>query len=1271
MYQFYNLIDGKNELCYNIESDEHLEQSEIKILSQLLADGFIEKNISRNTGLKSARTVEIGPNLSFATAFSTNAVSICHSCGLKKITRIERSKRYVLDDDQDEKEFLSEHCDRMTETEYDKTLDNFESNRKPDLVYEVKIIENGIEALKKINKEMGLGMDDWDEQFYYDLFLNDIKRNPTSVECFQLGQANSEHSRHWFFKGKIIIDEKEMKETLLQAVQYPLKKNISNSLIAFNDNSSAIKGYDINTITPESFEKSSIFKTKKCRYHFIFTAETHNFPTGVSPFPGAETGGGGRIRDVQATGRGALVIAGTAGYAVGNLNIPDYKIAGENTDFKYPEDKAHPLKIQIEASNGASDYGNKFGEPLIQGFNRSFGLKLPDGSRQEWIKPIMFSGGIGQIDDMHIKKDEPKTGMLIMQIGGPVYRIGMGGGSASSMIQGENKAELDFNAVQRGDAEMEQKMNRVIRACVEMGKDNPIISIHDQGAGGPCNVLTELIDPIGGKVEIRNIKVGDKTMSVLEIWGNESQERNALLIKPDKLEIFKKICNRERSDYELLGEVSGDGKIVVHDNKNDSTPVNLELSKILGNMPQKEFRDKRISLKLSPLEIPSQLTFQSALNNVLKLPSVCSKRFLVTKVDRSVTGLIARQQCCGPLQLPVSDVAVIAQTHFDKSGAAISIGEQPIKILVDPKAGSRMSVGEAITNIVSAKINALEDIKCSGNWMWPAKLSGEGARIYDAACAMRDLMVELDIAIDGGKDSLSMANKVGSEIVKSPGELTVSAYAPMHDIEKVITPDIKRSGNSEIWFIDLGKLKYRLGGSAFAQTLSQIGNESPDIENAELLKNLFLAVQELIQKDLVLSGHDRSDGGLITTLLEMAFAGNCGLEINSNANTNSLSYYFNEELGYAMEIDQQKTDGFLKIIKKHGLEDLTFKLGASTKEKTIKISHNDKEILNSEMIDLKQTWEETSYQINRLQTDAKSALCEKENIYKQKNPQYKVTLEPVDTPTIILTEKNKPKIAIIREEGSNGDREMASAFHTAGFEVWDVKMSDLINDNITLDKFKGLAFVGGFSYADALGSAKGWAGGIKFNPKLKEAFDIFYNRKDTFSLGVCNGCQLMSLIGWLPWKNIDTEKQPRFIANESKKFESRWISLNIKKSPAIMLQGMEGSTLGAWVAHGEGKLHFPDLEIYNKVIDQKLDPLVYADDNGKVTEKYPFNPNGTVNGIASICSPDGRYLAMMPHPERAFLKWQWPWMPEELNKNLKASPWLSMFQNAYKWIKNN
>ena len=1014
MYQFYSPKDKKNEICYNIEASEPLDQSEIEILSKLLAEGFEEEKISKDTNLDSENIIEIGPNLSSATSFSTNAVSVCHNCGLDKITRIEKSQRTILNNTENEKEFLSKHCDKMTETRYDKTLESFKSNKKPDSVYEVQIIESGIGALKKINKDMGLGMDDWDEHYYYDLFLNDIKRNPTSVECFQLGQANSEHSRHWFFRGKIIIDGQEMKETLFQAVQYPLKKNISNSLIAFKDNSSAIKGFDVETIVPDSAVASSAFQNKKCKYHFIFTAETHNFPTGVSPFPGAATGGGGRIRDVQATGKGALVIAGTTGYAVGNLNIPNYKIAGENYDFKYPEDKASPLKIQIEASDGVSDYGNKFGEPLIQGFNRSFGVNLPDGSRQEWIKPILFSGGIGQIDDAHIKKDKPQVGMLIIQVGGPVYRIGMGGGSASSMIQGENKAELDFNAVQRGDAEIEQKMNRVIRACVEMGNDNPIISIHDQGAGGPCNVLTELIEPIGGRVEIRNIQLGDQTMSVLEIWGNESQERNALLIEPAKLELFKEICKRERSDYELLGEVTGDRKIVVHDSSDDSTPVNLELSKILGKMPQKEFHDKRMNLKLSPLKIPSQLTFQNALNNVLKLPSVCSKRFLVTKVDRSVTGLIARQQCCGPLQLPVSDVAIIAQTHFDKSGAAISIGEQPIKILVNPKAGSRMSVGEAITNIVSAKISSLSDIKCSGNWMWPAKLPGEGSRIYDAAIAMRDIMVELGIAIDGGKDSISMANRVGEEIVKSPGELTVSAYAPMSDIEKAITPDLKEPGNSEIWLIDLGNSKNRLGGSALAQTLSQIGNESPDVDDTQQLKNLFLAVQELIQKNLVLSGHDRSDGGLVTTLLEMTFAGNCGLEINSEAKADELSYYFNEELGYAMEIDQLKIDEFLKIIKKYNLENVIFKLGISSKEDIIKISHNGKEILNSEMISLRQTWEETSHQLNLLQTNSKSAICEKENIYKQKNPFYKVTFKPANTSASILAKRDKPKVAMIR-----------------------------------------------------------------------------------------------------------------------------------------------------------------------------------------------------------------------------------------------------------------
>ncbi|PKL72554.1 phosphoribosylformylglycinamidine synthase [Candidatus Kuenenbacteria bacterium HGW-Kuenenbacteria-1] len=1269
MYQFYSLVDDKQENCYYIDTNSSLNKKEIKILTKILANGFIEKNISLVSKLNDEKVIEIGPRLNFATAFSSNAVSVCHNCGLKIIIRIEKAKRYDLNKNDDRNNFIKTNHDKMTEIVYEKKLENFKTNLIPKPVYEVKILEQGIDALKKINKEMGLGMDDWDEQFYFNLFINDIKRNPTNVECFQLGQANSEHSRHWFFKGRMIIDGKEKEETLLEIVQSTLKANIANSLIAFTDNSSAIKGYAIETIIPKTPGKVSYFIKTKKKYNFIFTAETHNFPTGIAPFSGAETGSGGRIRDVQATGKGSLVVAGTAGYAIGNLNIPKYNLVNENKNFKYPDNLASALKIQIDASNGVSDYGNKFGEPLIQGFNRSFGQILPDKTRQEWIKPILFSGGVGQIDNIHIKKYKVEIKMCIIQIGGPAYRIGMGGGAASSMIQGENKTELDFNAVQRGDAEIEQKINRVIRACVEMGNNNPIISIHDQGAGGPCNVLTELVEPIGGKIEIRKINLGDKTMSVLEIWGCEYQERQALLIKPNKLKLFLNICKREHSDCEILGTITGDGKIIVYDNENKSTPVNLELSKILGKMPKKIFKDTSLKMKLTPLIFPNNLSFEKALENVLHLPSVCSKRFLTTKVDRSVTGLIARQQCVGPLQLPLSDVAVIAQSHFNKTGAAISIGEQPIKILVNPEAGARMSVGEALTNIVWAKISKLENIKCSGNWMWPAKLPGEASRIYQSASAMRDLMIKLGIAIDGGKDSLSMATKMKNEIIKSPEELVISAYSSMPDINKVITPDIKYAGESELWIIDLGKSKCRLGGSALAQTVKQIGNQSPDVDDAEILKQSFLAIQELIEKDLIISGHDRSDGGLITTLLEMAFAGNCGLKIKTENNADKFAYYFNEELGYIIEVKNNLKKEFLKIINKYNLNNLTESIAKTIIEKEIIINHNNELILKNSMQKLRDIWEETSHQINLLQTDPKCAQEEKNNIFNQQVLEYKISFKPQLTTQKILNSINKPKIAIIREEGSNGDREMASAFYSAGFEVWDVTMSDLHTEKIKLDKFRGIAFVGGFSYADVFASAKGWASNIKFNPKISEMFSNFYNRPDTFSLGVCNGCQLMTSIGWVPFKNIKVENQPMLIKNKSKRFESRWSNIKIKKSPSIMLKGMENSILGVWVAHGEGCFNFPDKLIYQEIINKNLAPIFFVDDKGEATEKYPFNPNGSINGITSLCSENGRHLAMMPHPERAFLKSQWPWMSEKMKKELKASPWLKMFQNAYEWCK--
>lgn len=1275
MYHFYKKINNQQENCFNVETKELLTNEEIKILKQLLSDNFVAENIQDQSALGSGgKIVELGPRLNFATAFSTNAVSICRSIGLNKVIRLEISRRYILPAGADEDEFIRAHHDRMTECRYLSPLENFNSPKIEQPVFPVPMMEEGIGALQKINKALGLGMDAWDEEFYYNLFIKHFKRNPTNVECFQLGQANSEHSRHWFFRGKLIIDDQEITEDLLDIVRQTLNVNPGNSIIAFKDNSSAIRGYEISTIAPDDPVAPAKFKKENNFYNFIFTAETHNFPTGVAPFPGAETGAGGRIRDVQATGRGALVVAGTTGYCVGNLNIPNYNLPWENKNFVYPDNLARPLKIIIDASNGASDYGNKFGEPLIQGFTRSFGLTFPNGERREWLKPIMFTGGVGQIDNEHIKKEKPEKGMLIIQVGGPAYRIGMGGGSASSQISGTNAAELDFNAVQRGDGEMEQKMNRVIRACIEMGSRNPIMSIHDQGAGGPCNVITEIVEPAGGKVEIRNIKLGDATLSVLEIWGAEYQERNALLIRPEQIDEFKKICERERCDLEVLGEVTGDGKITVHDEKNNSTPIDLELDKILGKMPQKIFKDERINLKLKPLELPEDLTLKLALDKVLRLLSVGSKRFLINKVDRSVTGLIAQQQCVGPLHLSLADVSVIAQSHFSLTGAAIAIGEQPIKMLINSQAGARLSVAEALTNIVWAKISALEDIKCSGNWMWAAKLPGEATRIYDAAIATRDLMIDLGIAIDGGKDSLSMAAKVKGEIIKAPGELTISAYAPVEDINKVITPDLKHPGQSEIWLIDLGAGKCRLGGSALAQVFNQLGDESPDVDDPQVLKNSFVAVQKMIAEDIILSGHDRSDGGLITALLEMAFAGNCGFDADlladqkcGSAHGFAIEYFFNEELGLIVEVDKNKKEEFKKIIREYNLGNITSCLGATTLDPRIKITAGDKNILNEDMRDLRQIWEETGHQLEKLQVDPACALEEKENIYDQKAPEYKITFEPKLILSEILEQTQKPRVAIIREEGSNGDREMASAFYSAGFEVWDVAMSDLLNDKINLDNFRGLAFVGGFSYADCLGSAKGWAGTIRFNTKLKKMFADFYNRPDTFSLGVCNGCQLMTNLGLVPWQGIKDESQPRFVHNKSGRFESRWSTVKIMESPSIMFKDMAGSTLGIWVAHGEGQLSFSDEKIFQEVKAKKLTPLSFVDDHGNPTEKYPFNPNGSREGITALCSPDGRHLAMMPHPERVFLKWQWPWMPEEWRKNLKASPWLKMFQNARTW----
>lgn len=1293
------IVDLKTEQCFNIGLEGGLSGQKLLVLKWLLQETYEPENLGTESFLDQERRdgintviIEVGPRLSFTTAWSANAVSICRACGLTEVTRMERSRRYLLYvkagsalQDHQINEFAAMVHDRMTECVYTQKLTSFETSVVPEEVRYVPVMERGRKALEDINEEMGLAFDEQDLQYYTRLFREDIKRDPTTVELFDIAQSNSEHSRHWFFTGKIVIDGQPMSRSLMQIVKSTLQANPNNSVIGFKDNSSAIKGFLVKQLRPVQPGLTCPLDTSIRDLDILFTAETHNFPCAVAPYPGAETGAGGRIRDTHATGRGSFVVAATAGYCVGNLNIEGSYAPWEDPSFTYPSNLASPLQILIDASNGASDYGNKFGEPLIQGYTRTFGMRLPSGERREWLKPIMFSAGIGQIDHIHITKGEPDIGMLVVKIGGPAYRIGMGGGAASSMVSGQNDAELDFNAVQRGDAEMAQKLYRVVRACIEMREDNPIISIHDQGAGGNCNVVKEIIYPKGAQIDIRSIVVGDHTMSVLEIWGAEYQEQDAILVKPESRSLLQSICERERVSMAVIGTINGEGRIVLVDSKaiqrchSSGLPppppaVDLELEKVLGDMPKKVFEFKRIDHEREPLDIAPGITVMESLKRVLRLPSVCSKRFLTTKVDRCVTGLVAQQQTVGPLQITLSDVAVISQTYTDLTGGACAIGEQPIKGLLDPKAMARLAVGEALTNLVWAKVTALSDVKSSANWMYAAKLEGEGAAMYDAAMALSEAMIELGIAIDGGKDSLSMAAHASGEVVKAPGNLVISVYVTCPDITKTVTPDLKLEDEGILLHIDLSKGKRRLGGSALAQVFDQVGDESPDLDDVPYLKRAFEGVQELLADGLISAGHDISDGGLIVCVLEMAFAGNCGIALDLTSHGNSLfETLFAEELGLVLEVSRTNLDMIMG--KLHGVGVSAEIIGQVTATPMIELKVDDVTHLNEDTSYLRDMWEETSFQLEKFQRLASCVDLEKEGLKSRHEPSWKLSFTPAITDKKYMTAISKPKVAVIREEGSNGDREMSAAFYASGFEPWDVTMSDLLNGVISLQEFRGIVFVGGFSYADVLDSAKGWSASIRFNQPLLHQFQEFYKREDTFSLGVCNGCQLMALLGWVPGPQVGgvfgngrDPSQPRFIHNESGRFECRFTSVTIKDSPAIMFKGMEGSTLGVWAAHGEGRAYFPDGSVLDSMIDSNLAPIRYCDDDGKPTEVYPFNLNGSPLGVAAICSPDGRHLAMMPHPERCFLMWQFPWYPKQWNVDKAGpSPWLRMFQNAREW----
>ncbi len=1285
-----HVIAIQAEQCYNVALSNPLTLEEARTLLWLLQETFEPEKLSGHTKLKesgSSTVVEVGPRLSFSTAFSTNAVSICHSCGLHKIMRLERSMRFRIEttgtklSEAGVAQFAAMVHDRMTQTVYDRPLSSFKTNKVPDPVITIPVLEGGREVLEKLNKEMGLAFDDWDLDYYTAMFQNELKRDPTNVELFDIAQSNSEHSRHWFFRAQLIIDGEPAPQTLIDMVMETLERASHNSVIGFKDNSSAIRGFKTTPLFPVSPGGPSSLDLVERDLDLLFTAETHNFPCAVAPYPGSETGAGGRIRDTHATGIGSLVLASTAGYCVGNLKLEGAVENWENPEFVYPGNLAPPIQILIDASNGASDYGNKFGEPLIQGYCRTFGMRSANGERREWLKPIMFSAGIGQIDHRHLEKEDPEVGMLVVKIGGPAYRIGMGGGAASSMASGSNDAELDFNAVQRGDAEMAQKLYRTVRACVEMGEDNPIVSIHDQGAGGNCNCVKEIVYPAGGEIDIRKVEVGDETLSVLEIWGAEYQENDCLLVRPEKEHVLREVATRERCIMTVIGHVTGTGRIVVKDSRalaGSPTPEDLDLDKVLGKMPQKTYRFERQSPQLVPFNFPDGETIDSALKQVLRLPGVCSKRFLTTKVDRSVTGLVAQQQCVGPLLLPLADCAVIAQSHQTFTGGACAIGEQPIKGLISAAAMARMSVGESITNLCFVKSTGLNDMKASGNWMYAAKLDGEGAHLYDAAVALKSVLLELGVAIDGGKDSLSMAATAGDEVVKAPGTLVMSCYVTVPDVTKKVTPALQLPGEGKLLLVDLACGRRRLGGSSLAQVYEQVGSESPDMEDVHVFKGAYETMMNLLDAGKVTAGHDVSDGGYITCLLEMAFAGNTGiramLPMASDGEGGELAALFAEELGLVLEVSGNNMEEVISAFEERGVPCKCIGEVTADSEILVGVEQSDSVVTGS-LASWRAVWEETAFRLEKLQASEPTVEAEQSMQATREAPVWKVPFTPQYTAAEKLKSASKPRVAILREEGSNGDREMAAAFYAAGCEPWDLTMSDLLAGRALLKDFQGLVFVGGFSYADVMDSAKGWAGSIRQSPQLLSQFDEFYHRPDTFSLGICNGCQLMALLGWVPGDikgdRLKDMEQPRFIHNKSGRFESRYVPIKIEESPAVMLKGMEGTVMGVWCAHGEGLAYFPNPSVFEEVVQGGMIPIRYCDASGAPTETYPYNPNGSPLGIAGLCSPDGRHLAMMPHPERSYLAWQTPWAPASAVLDpYGPTPWLKMFQNAREWCES-
>lgn len=1183
-----------------------------------------------NTSQIDHETVEgdfVGPRAAMVTPWSTNAVEITQNMGIDGIIRIEEFYN-VAEDFTDFDPMLSQKYPELHQDIYDIHL-------QPE-----KVIE--IEDIEAYNQQEGLALNK-EEVNYLEQLSEKLGRKLTDSEVFGFSQVNSEHCRHKIFNGTFVIDGKEKPSSLFKLIKKTSEENPNDIVSAYKDNVAFINGPKVEQFAPKSADKPDFYQNTDFDSVISLKAETHNFPTTVEPFNGAATGSGGEIRDRLAGGQGSLPLAGTAVYMTSYSRLEErpWEKAMQERKWLYQT----PMDILIKASNGASDFGNKFGQPLISGSVLTF-EHSEDNRDLGYDKVIMLAGGIGYGKKDQAIKATPQTDDSIVILGGENYRIGMGGAAVSSADTGEFSSGIELNAIQRSNPEMQKRAANAIRGMVEADK-NPIISIHDHGAGGHLNCLSELVEDTGGKINLDKLPVGDPTLSAKEIIGNESQERMGLVISQEQIATLKRVAERERSPMYEVGKVTGDYQFTFKSETTGEKPMDLALSDMFGSSPKTIMNDKKVDRNYADLAYDTSKIYDYVAQ-VLQLEAVASKDWLTNKVDRCVSGRVAKQQTAGPLQLPLNNVGVMALDYKGKEGVATSIGHSPISALVDPVAGSKNSVAEALTNMVWAPLkDGLKSVSLSANWMWPCNNEGEDARLYDAVEGLSNFAVALGVNVPTGKDSLSMKQKYPDKEVIAPGTVIVSAGANCNDINKIVEPVFQQEGGA-VYYINFSQDEFKLGGSSFAQILNRIGSEVPTIKNDEKFATSFNTIQQLIKEDLILAGHDVASGGLITTLLEMCFADtNLGAELDlSKLNEeDSAKVLFNENSGIVF---QAKDNSVENILKENGVE--FFKLGLVTKTAELKIvNYSDNFIFDIEQY--RDTWFKTSYLLDQKQS-GKTKATERYNNYKQQPLSYKFPEGFTGKLPKIDTGKTKIKAAIIREKGSNSEREMARAMHLAGFDVKDVHMTDLITGRETLEDIQFIAAVGGFSNSDVLGSAKGWAGAFLYNEKANTALKNFFDREDTLSLGVCNGCQLFVELGLI---NPDHQEKPKMLHNDSHKFECNFTSVEIQENNSVMLSSLAGSKLGIWAAHGEGKFSFP-----------------YAEEKYNIVGKYgynayPANPNGSDFNTAMLTDDSGRHLVMMPHLERSTFSWNWAYYPND-RKDDQVTPWLDAFVNARKWL---